>query len=79
MTSSVLKRHWHGASAQEIGESMQIPRSAEQVEKMIGTDIKKLRDEIIEGIIKRAKDGDPAAVEWLESRGFISKIGTADV
>ena len=79
MTSSVLKRHWRGASAQEIGESMQIPRSAEQVEKMIETDIKQLRAEIIEGIIKRATAGDPAAVEWLEARGFIRKIGTADV
>ena len=77
MTSYALKEHWRGASAQAIGESMQITESAEEVEKTIEAASKKLRAEIIDGIIKRAQGGDLAAVEWLEARGFIPKIGTA--
>ena len=70
--SSVLRAHWAGTSAEESGDEMRPKRSAEEVEEMIAGDIEILQGAIVEGIAKRATDGDVAAAEWLEARGLVT-------
>ena len=69
-----LKHHWAGMSPAEIGASWKQPREAEDVNRSIEKNLAEVEAAIVEGVVRRAADGDLAAVEWLEARGFIPKV-----
>ena len=75
MSNWSLIEHWRGVSFDEIRNQYRDPISAEEVDKNIQEDAKKLEHAVLEGIIKNAKTGDLSAVDWLESRGLISLPG----
>ena len=72
MVSYALREYWNGVSPDEIGASMPTKHTAEQVEAMIEKERKAIQEDALNGIVKRAKDGDVAAVDWLEAWGLIT-------
>ena len=75
MANYLLKQHWRGVPSEEIGPVMQIPLTVEQFDLNIESELKRIEDGALDGVIKRAKDGEVAAVEWLEARGLIRMPG----
>ena len=72
MANDILKQYWLGMPLVEIGaRRMSEQMSAEQAKLNIEEAIKQIVDTALDGIIGKAKEGDVAAVEWLESRGLI--------
>ena len=70
-----LKQHWRGVPSEEIGSAMREPQAAAQVDATISKELKAIEDGALDGIIRRAKAGEVAAVEWLEGRGLIRLPG----
>ena len=75
MPNYVVKQHWRGVPSEEIGSDMKVRQSAEQVAATISKELRDIEDGALDGIIKRAKDGEVAAVEWLEDRRLITLPG----
>ena len=75
MPNHVVKQHWRGVPSEEIGSAMREPQAAAQVDATISKELKAIEDGALDGIIRRAKDGEVAAVEWLEGRGLIRLPG----
>ena len=73
MADTTLVRHWMGWSEEEIMRSWRDGHGGydEEVVRMQN----RLQDGILDGIAKRASDGDITAFEWLDDRGLISSEG----
>lgn len=68
--SSMLRQHWQGVSSEEIGAHLERQCTAEEVDGEIAREQAELEDNALTRIIQRAEQGEVAAVEWLEKRGF---------
>ena len=69
--SDMLRQHWQGVPSEEIGANLAPQRTAEEVDDAVEKVRTALQDNALDRIIEQAEQGDVAAVEWLERRGFI--------
>lgn len=69
--SAILRQHWQGVPSEDIGASMAPQRTAKDVNDAVEKQRAALEDNALDRIIQQAEQGEVAAVEWLERRGFI--------
>ena len=70
--SDILRQHWQGVPSAEIGANMERQRTAEEVDAAVEREGAALEGNAFDRIIQRAEQGEVAAAEWLEKRGFIN-------
>ena len=70
--SDILRQHWQGVPSEEIGAKLERQRTAEEVDAAVKREGAALEGNAFDRIIQRAEQGEVAAVEWLEKRGFIN-------
>ena len=70
--SAILRQHWQGVPSEEIAVNLDRQRTAEEVAGEVAREQGQLQDNALARIIQHAEQGEVAAVEWLEKRGFIS-------
>jgi len=70
--SDILRQHWQGVPSEEIGANLEHQRTAEEVDAAVEKEGAALEGNAFDRIIQRAEQGEVAAVEWLEKRGFIN-------
>ncbi len=63
-----LRRHWLGASDEEIGAGHSSP---EEVRARRAQNLAKLTEKALENIVRGVMDGDVPASIWLDERGLI--------
>ena len=73
--SAILRQHWQGVPSKEIAASLERQRTAEEVDAAVEQERTALEDNALDRVIQRAEQGEVAAVEWLEKRGFIDMPG----
>ena len=69
--SDILLRHWRGVSSEEIAAALERRVTAEEVDVEVAREKAKLEAGAFDSIVRLAEQGDVAAVQWLEGRGFI--------
>ena len=69
--SAILRQHWQGVPSEDIGASMAPQRTAAEVDDAVEKERTALEDNALDRIIEQAEQGEVAAVQWLERRGFI--------
>ena len=69
--SAILRQHWQGVPSEDIGANLAPQRTAEEVDDAVEKERTALEDNALDRIIEQAEQGEVAAVEWLERRGFI--------
>ena len=74
MSFVTLVRHWRGRTLELIAQDYEDPTTVKEVDEIISRERKRIEDAALRNIVKRAKDGDVAAVDWLESRGCINLL-----
>ena len=70
MVSANLVWHWLGMPEEEITANWDRDER-ERFQEIMENEQQRTVTNILDGIQKRAQDGDVAAVEWLEQRGFL--------
>ena len=69
--SDKLRQHWQRVPSEDIGASLAPQRTAAEVDAAVEKEHAALEDNALGRIIEQAEQGEVAAVEWLERRGFI--------
>ena len=69
--SAILRQHWQGVPSEEIAANLDRQCPAAEVGGEVAREQAQLEDNALARTIRRAEQGEVAAVEWLEKRGFI--------
>ena len=64
-----LKRYWMQEDESALAQDTK--RTLEQLREKVAREKNRIASRALTGIVSRAVDGDVAACDWLERRGFI--------